>query len=154
VALGVGVTAVSTPATGTPTMARPTPVSSACTTAVTFMLCIAQIGPVPVLLPAAIWAFWSGNTAGGIFLLVLTGVVTTLDNVLRPVLIRMGADLPLLLIFSGVIGGLLAFGLVGIFVGPVVLAVAYTLLEAWLADGEAQAAAPPEPLQPPQPPQP
>ena len=49
-------------------------------------------------------------------------------------LIRRGADLPLLLIFSGVIGGLVAFGLVGIFVGPVVLAVAYTLLEAWLAE--------------------
>ena len=60
----------------------------------------------------------------------------TLDNILRPWLIRMGADLPLLLIFGGVIGGLLAFGLVGIFIGPVVLAVAYTLLEAWLADGE------------------
>jgi predicted PurR-regulated permease PerM len=64
------------------------------------------------------------------------GVVALLDNVLRPVLIRMGADLPLLLIFAGVIGGLLAFGLVGIFVGPVVLAVAYTLLEAWISDGE------------------
>jgi predicted PurR-regulated permease PerM len=46
----------------------------------------------------------------------------------------MGADLPLLLIFAGVIGGLFAFGLVGIFVGPVVLAVAYTLLEAWMDD--------------------
>ena len=49
----------------------------------------------------------------------------------------MGADLPVLLIFSGVIGGLLAFGLVGIFVGPVVLAVGYTLLQSWMADGEA-----------------
>jgi predicted PurR-regulated permease PerM len=154
VALGVGVTAVvQALLTGVGLAIVGVPVAGVLT-AVTFMLCIAQIGPVPVLLPAAIWAFWSGNTAGGIFLLVLTGVVTTLDNVLRPVLIRMGADLPLLLIFSGVIGGLLAFGLVGIFVGPVVLAVAYTLLEAWLADGEAQAAAPPEPLQPPQPPQP
>lgn len=53
-----------------------------------------------------------------------------MDNVLRPVLIRRGADLPLVLIFAGVIGGLLAFGLVGIFVGPVVLAVSYTLLVA------------------------
>jgi predicted PurR-regulated permease PerM len=60
-------------------------------------------------------------------------VVGTLDNVLRPVLIKMGADLPLL-IFAGVIGGLFAFGLVGIFVGPVMLAVGYTLLEAWMAD--------------------
>ena len=59
-------------------------------------------------------------------------IVGTLDNFLRPVLIKMGADLPLLLIFAGVIGGLFAFGLVGIFVGPVVLAVAYTLLETWM----------------------
>ena len=61
-----------------------------------------------------------------------------MDNVLRPVLIKRGADLPLLLIFVGVIGGLLAFGLVGIFVGPVVLAVAYTLLEAWVDDARGQ----------------
>jgi predicted PurR-regulated permease PerM len=56
----------------------------------------------------------------------------SLDNVLRPVLIKKGADLPLLLIIAGVIGGLLAFGLVGLFIGPVVLAVAYTLLVAWV----------------------
>ena len=61
--------------------------------------------------------------------------MTALDNVLRPVLIKKGADLPLLLIFAGVIGGLLGFGLIGIFVGPVVLAVTYTLLEAWIEDG-------------------
>jgi predicted PurR-regulated permease PerM len=56
-----------------------------------------------------------------------------MDNFLRPVLIRRGADLPLLLIFAGVVGGLVAFGIVGIFVGPVVLAVAYTLLDNWVA---------------------
>ena len=59
-------------------------------------------------------------------------MVGALDNVLRPILIRRGVDLPLLLIFAGVIGGLIAFGLIGIFVGPVVLAVTYTLLEAWI----------------------
>ena len=63
-------------------------------------------------------------------------VVGTMDNVLRPMLIRMGADLPLLLIFAGVVGGLLAFGLIGIFIGPVVLAVAYTLMQAWVAESE------------------
>ena len=73
-------------------------------------------------------------------MLVLTLVVGMLDNFLRPMLIRMGADLPLLLIFSGVIGGLLAFGLIGIFVGPVVLAVAYTLLQAWVGDGTGETA--------------
>ena len=58
-------------------------------------------------------------------------VVGTMDNFLRPFLIKKGADLPLL-IFTGVVGGLIAFGLIGIFVGPVVLAVAHTLLSAWV----------------------
>ena len=100
--------------------------------ALLFMLCIAQLGPTPVLVPALIWVFYSGQIGWGIFLAVATLVITLLDNVLRPALIRMGADLPLLLIFAGVIGGLLAFGLVGIFVGPVVLAVGYMLLESWM----------------------
>ena len=52
-------------------------------------------------------------------------------------LIKRGADLPLLLIFAGVIGGLLAFGIIGLFIGPVVLAVTYTLLQAWVAEAEA-----------------
>jgi Predicted permease len=51
-----------------------------------------------------------------------------------PILIKRGADLPLLLIFIGVVGGLLAFGLIGLFVGPVLLAIAYTLLQAWMAE--------------------
>jgi len=142
VALGVGVTAlVQALISGLGLLLVGVPVAGLLT-ALTFMLCIAQIGPVPVLIPAAIWAFWDASPVGGVVLLVLTGLVTTLDNILRPLLIRMGADLPLLLIFSGVIGGLLAFGLVGIFVGPVVLAVAYTLLEAWIADGEDLPSAP------------
>ncbi len=69
-------------------------------------------------------------------LLVWTVVVGTLDNVLRPILIRRGANLPLLLIFAGVIGGLIAFGVIGLFVGPTVLAVTYRLLEAWIADAD------------------
>src|SRR5215468_11164870 len=68
----------------------------------------------------------------GTFLLVWTIVAGTMDNFLRPILIRKGADLPLLLVFAGVIGGLIAFGLIGIFVGPVVLAVAEALLRAWI----------------------
>ncbi len=56
----------------------------------------------------------------------------TLDNVLRPMLIRMGADLPMILILSGVIGGLVAFGMIGLFIGPVVLAVSYRLVSVWM----------------------
>jgi predicted PurR-regulated permease PerM len=134
VALGVGVTALVQALLGGISLAIAGVPFAGLLTALMFMLCIAQIGPILVLLPAAAWAFWAGHTGAGILLVVSTLVVANLDNVLRPALIRMGADLPLLLIFAGVIGGLLAFGLVGIFVGPVVLAVAYTLLEAWMGD--------------------
>ena len=103
-------------------------------TAVILLFCIAQIGPMLVLIPAVIWVFWSGETGWGIALLVWSVIVGTMDNVLRPLLIRRGADLPLLLIFAGVIGGLIAFGIIGLFVGPVVLAVAYTLMTQWLGE--------------------
>ena len=68
----------------------------------------------------------------GTVLLVWTLIISPVDNILRPILIKQGADLPLLLIIAGVIGGLLAFGIIGLFVGPVVLAVAYTLFTAWI----------------------
>ena len=62
--------------------------------------------------------------------------VRSVDNILRPLLIKQGAaELPLLLIFVGVIGGLISFGLIGIFIGPLVLAVTHTLLRAWLYPG-------------------
>ena len=108
-------------------------------TAVILLFCIAQIGPLIVLLPAVIWLFWHGHTGSGSALLVWSLIVGTLDNVLRAILIRRGANLPLLLIFAGVIGGLIAFGIVGLFVGPVVLAVAYTLLKQWVEEGQATA---------------
>ena len=74
----------------------------------------------------------------GPLLLVVTIIALAIDNVVRPLLIRRGASLPLLLIFAGVIGGLIAFGIIGLFIGPVVLTVAYTLLAKWVADDEIQ----------------
>ena len=98
-----------------------------------FVLAIAQVGPAPVLVPAVIWMYWSGDTGWATVLLLWSLVAGSFDSFLRPILIRRSANLPLLLIFVGVIGGLLAFGLIGIFVGPVVLAVAFTLLQAWIS---------------------
>jgi len=113
-------------------------------TAIMFALCIAQLGPIIVLAGATVWAYTSLGAGWGTFMLVWALVVGTLDNFLRPVLIRRGADLPLMLIFAGVIGGLIAFGVVGIFVGPVLLAVAYTLLDNWVASAPLESAGAPD----------
>ena len=66
--------------------------------------------------------------------------MAALDNVVRPILIRRGVQLPILLIIAGVIGGLISFGVVGLFVGPVLLAATYTLAVDWVARGEARGA--------------
>jgi predicted PurR-regulated permease PerM len=107
-------------------------------TALMFILCIAQIGPGLVLIPAVVWLFWQEQTLWGTVMIFWSLVVMTMDNFIRPILIKKGADLPLLLIFAGVIGGLIAFGVVGLFIGPVLLAVTYTLLEAWVAQQGAE----------------
>jgi predicted PurR-regulated permease PerM len=113
--------------------------AAALLTAVMLMLCLAQLGPFLVLVPAVIWLYWSGHPVAGTVLLVISLVAGTIDNVVRPFLIRKGADLPILLIFAGVIGGLIAFGIIGLFVGPVMLAVTYTLLKEWVALGTPEA---------------
>jgi predicted PurR-regulated permease PerM len=100
------------------------------------MLCVAQLGPALVLIPSIALLYWRGDTLWGTVLLIWSLPVGILDNFLRPALIRKGADLPLLLIFAGVIGGLIAFGIIGLFIGPVVLAVAFTLLKAWVSTDE------------------
>ncbi|HXV10934.1 MAG TPA: AI-2E family transporter YdiK [Burkholderiales bacterium] len=103
-------------------------------TAIIFILCIAQLGPILILAPAVGWLYWTGDPVWGTVLLVWTVIVGSMDNVLRPILIKRGADLPLLLIFVGVIGGLISMGIIGLFVGPTVLAVTYRLLESWISD--------------------
>jgi predicted PurR-regulated permease PerM len=102
-------------------------------TAVMLILCLAQLGPILVLVPSVLWLYWSGQPVWGTVLLILSIIASTIDNFLRPVLIRKGIDLPILLIFAGVIGGLIGFGVIGLFIGPVILAVAYTLLTSWVA---------------------
>lgn len=154
VALGVGVTAIVQTALGGIGLAVAGVPLASLLSALMLMLCIAQIGPMLVLLPAAGWLFWTEATGWASFLLVWSLVVGSLDNFLRPMLIKRGADLPLLLIFAGVIGGMLGFGLIGIFVGPVVLAVTYTLMLAWIEDAlgkDEPEALPVEPLVPAQP---
>jgi len=103
-------------------------------TAVMFLGGVVQVGVVPVLACAVAWLYWQGDFAWATALLVWTIFVGTIDNVVRPLLIKKGAQLPLLLVVAGVLGGLVAFGLVGIFLGPVVLGVSYMLFEAWVGE--------------------
>jgi predicted PurR-regulated permease PerM len=136
VALGIVVTALAQSVLGGLSLAVAGVPFAAILTAVILLLAISQIGVLPVLGMATLWLFWTGSSGKGGFLLVCTVIVATMDNFLRPILIKKGADLPLLLIFTGVIGGLMAFGLIGLFVGPVVLAVAHKLLDAWIEEGK------------------
>jgi predicted PurR-regulated permease PerM len=103
--------------------------------ALAFVFGIAQIGPTPILVVSIGWLYWTGSTGWAIALLIVGVPIAALDNVLRPILIRRGVQLPMLLIIGGVIGGLISFGVVGLFVGPVVLAATYTLAKEWVARG-------------------
>jgi predicted PurR-regulated permease PerM len=111
--------------------------AAALLSAVTLFLCMAQLGPWLVLGPAVAWLYWSEQSFAGTTLLVFMLISGLIDNVIRPILIRRGANLPLLLIFAGVIGGLIGFGIIGLFIGPVVLTVSYTLLKSWVSDAKA-----------------
>lgn len=108
-------------------------------TVLLILFCLMQLGTLPVLIPAIIWLYWRGDTTYGTLLIIWSCIVVTLDNILRPFLIRMGADLPIILILCGVIGGLLTFGMIGLFIGPVVLAISYRLLTAWMNESPTDA---------------
>jgi predicted PurR-regulated permease PerM len=136
VAMGVVVTALVQAAVGGLGLVVAGVPAASLLTSVMFVAAIAQVGAAPVLALAAVWLFLHDSSGWGVFMIVWTVAVGSLDNVIRPIMIKKGVDLPLLLIFAGVIGGLIAFGPVGLFAGPVVLAVGHALLSAWIASGE------------------
>ena len=96
------------------------------------LLAVLPIGAPVVWIPAALWLMSTGHLGWGIFLAVYgTFVISGADSIIRPWFIARGADLPFLLTVLGVLGGALAFGLLGIFLGPVLLGVGYTLMNEW-----------------------
>jgi predicted PurR-regulated permease PerM len=98
----------------------------------TFLLSLIPIGPPLIWGGAAIWLFNQGDTGWGIFML-LWGffLISSVDNIIKPLLISRGSSLPFLLVMLGVMGGVLAFGFVGIFIGPTLLAVGFSLVRKW-----------------------
>jgi predicted PurR-regulated permease PerM len=112
----------------------------------TFFFAVIPFGPPMIWVPVTLWLFAQKEPGMGIFMLLwgLLGI-SMVDNILRPFLISQGSKMPFVLIFCGVIGGALAFGLVGVFMGPTLLAVAFRMIEEWsskpkLAEGSAAAA--------------
>jgi predicted PurR-regulated permease PerM len=97
-----------------------------------FLAVILPFGPPLIWIPAALWLFSQGQSWWGVFILIW-GVfaISSVDNIVRPYLISQSSKLPFALIFCGVIGGALAFGLVGIFLGPTLLAIAFRLIDEW-----------------------
>jgi predicted PurR-regulated permease PerM len=97
-----------------------------------FMLALMQIGTGLVWLPVAIWLGTHDSQGWAVFTVVLGVFINTMDNFIKPYFMSRGSNLPLLLMFTGVIGGLLAWGFMGMFIGATLLAVAYTLFCEWL----------------------
>ena len=107
----------------------------------TFLMALTPIGAPLVWFPAAIWLLYKGATGWAIFLVLWgTFVVGGADNIIRPYFISRGSDLPFVLVFLGVIGGTLAFGFLGLFLGPTLLATGYEIVREWT-----EADRPPEP---------
>jgi len=102
-----------------------------------FVLSLVPVGPPLVWGGAALWLFSHGENGWGIFMVIWgTVLISGVDNVVKPMLISRGSSLPFLLTLLGVLGGVLAFGFVGIFIGPTLLAVGYSLLSEWTGGGD------------------
>jgi predicted PurR-regulated permease PerM len=98
----------------------------------TFLFSLIPVGPPLIWGGATIWLFNQGSTGWAIFMLVWGAfVISGVDNVVKPMLISRGSSLPFILVLLGVMGGVLAFGFVGLFIGPTLLAVALGLLRNW-----------------------
>ena len=96
------------------------------------IFCIVQVGPVPVVLPVIIWAWSAKDTGPALVLTLLLIVIPVIDNVLKPILMARGLSTPMLVILLGVIGGTVTYGLIGLFLGPILLGIFYELLMAWV----------------------
>lgn len=96
------------------------------------ILAVVQLGVGLIIIPAIIYVFTTGDTLTAVIFLVWNVLVLVLDNVLKPLLMGRGVDVPMMVIFLGAIGGMLMSGIVGLFVGAIVLALGYKLFQAWL----------------------
>ena len=105
-------------------------------TLASLVLGIIQIGPTLVILPVIIWAWTAMDTTTALLFTPYMIPVNLIDNVLRPLVTGRGLDTPIIVILIGVIGGTISLGLTGLFLGPIILAVIWELLMAWIRERE------------------
>jgi predicted PurR-regulated permease PerM len=103
------------------------------------ILGIVQIGPGVLLIPIAVWSWTAMETMNALIFTLYMVSVGLMDNILKPILVARGLTTPMPVIMLGVIGGTIAYGIVGLFFGPIVLSVAWALVGAWAQDGNADA---------------
>ncbi len=101
-------------------------------TVIALILCVVQIGPILILGPAVVYMFSTSDTLPAVLFLIWSIFTGLLDNFLKPLLLGRGLDVPMIVIFMGAIGGLLMSGIIGLFVGAVVLALGFKVFNAWL----------------------
>lgn len=97
----------------------------------TFVMSFLPGGPLIVAAPAAFWLYREGSTGWAVFIVAWGLMVGMLDNVVKPLLISRGGSTPMILVMLGVLGGALAFGVIGMFLGPTLVALSYSLFEQW-----------------------
>jgi predicted PurR-regulated permease PerM len=107
---------------------------------IVLVLAIIQLPPLLVLGPIAIWYFSVAELVPAVMFLVFATIVSASDAVLKPLLLGRGVETPMLVILVGAIGGAMAQGIIGLFIGAVILALGYEILKAWMASAEAQEA--------------
>lgn len=100
----------------------------------TFFLSVVPVGPPLIWIPATLWLFHEGSTGWALFMLVWGIGVSSIDNVIKPWLISHGSDMPFILILFGVLGGAVAFGFIGVFLGPTLLAIGYRVISEWASE--------------------
>jgi predicted PurR-regulated permease PerM len=125
---GVGFLAAGVPAAGLLTL-------------ICLLTGVVQLGVVIVLIPVVVYLFSTADTATAVGFLIWACLVAPIDNVLKPILLGRGVDVPMLVIFVGALGGFLSSGIIGLFLGAVVLAVGYKLFLTWLKQEDASTGA-------------
>ena len=135
----IGISALQALLAGLGLMVAGVPGTSLITSAV-LILGIIQVGPSIVLIPLIIWSWTAMETTTALLFTAYMIPVSLLDNILRPLVMGRGLETPTLIILIGVIGGTISYGITGLFLGPIILAVIWELLVAWIRENDAAVA--------------